>query len=228
MYSFKKPPCRLILSHLEHRPDHRSSNTQWGEPSADRSDQGRKLSFSREESSRGWVWIDEASSPLLELNLKKSLLSTSDSDSVLLASNLTVERKIPTPKKGPKVPLQCLSTTKRETEELKTWLIWNVSVSRSVWQKTSPSVCPSSFCLCVRVLVCVAPLEAKQGAGGWGGAVRMPCPALSSSGWPEPSGRWASRSDRPLRESSRQEMEQDRRSQILFINLNFYPDFGPC
>lgn len=33
----------------------------------------KEVLFLREESSRGWVWIDEASSPLLELNHKKSL-----------------------------------------------------------------------------------------------------------------------------------------------------------
>lgn len=159
--------------------------------------------------------------PLLCLSSITKKVSSSDSDSVLLASNLAVERKIPK-KKRPKSSSPVFVHNEKRDRGIKNLAdLKPLCLSFSLTEDSSLfflSLCPCLGLCCT--------VGGQAGGGGRGGAVRTPCPALSSSGWPVPSGRWASRSDRPLRESSRQEMERDRRSQILFIRLNFYPDFS--
>lgn len=83
-------------------------------------------------------------------------------------------------------PLQCFHLRRKrrsEAEEAKHRLLLFTNFSFSSFGQFL-SLCPCP--------VCVAPWSPA------GGAVRRPFPALFSSEWPEQSGRWESRWDRPL------------------------------
>lgn len=125
---------------------------------------------------------------------------------------------------------ELLPTMTTETEELKTLADLKTSPSslrlslirsdrrQKDWRKTSCLLLLSNFSIhpSIRPSVCSVSVSVSWSVlHRWrpaGGAVRTPCPALSSSGWPEPSGRWASRSDRPLRE--------DEQTQVRFPSLH--------
>lgn len=157
---------------------------------------------------------------------KKSLSSKSDFWFCLRPVGIKLNSGLWTSGSSPEL----LPTMTTETEELKTLADLKTSPSslrlslirsdrrQKDWRKTSCLLLLSNFSLhpSIRPSVCSVSVSVSWSVlHRWrpaGGAVRTPCPALSSSGWPEPSGRWASRSDRPLRE--------DEQTQVRFPSLH--------
>lgn len=137
----------------------------------------------REQKKRGRkVWIDEASSLLRSSSISKSPVgiefnSGDQNNKKKSSSPVLLHNKTQTDLK----PLSGFLTERQQTSLSVHLLSVSVSVSWSVLHRGGRR------------------RRRRRGGGSRTGAVRTPCPALSSSGWPELSGRWASRSDRPLR-----------------------------
>ena len=223
--SFKKPPCRLILRNKVSTTD-LLTNIQRSDRWLKQERERRKFpSSSMKNRSR----LDAASSSPLEFSLiKKSLSSMSDVwfwlRPVGIKSNSGLWNS----------SLELFPTMTTETEELKTLADLKTSPSslrlsltrsdrrQKDRRKTNCLLLLSNFSVHLSVrLLSVSASVSWSVLHRWrpaGGAVRTPCPALSSSGWPEQSGRWASRSDRPLQ-------EDEQTVQVRFHSLHLTVTF---